>query len=338
MSKQAIKTGVLSFGMSGQIFHAPFLDEHKGFDLQAVVERSNKQAGEKYPGIKSYDTVDELMADDSVELVVVNTPNATHFEFAMKALRSKKHVLIEKPFTTTSEEAKLLYAEASKNGVQVFPYHNRRYDSDFQSVKSVLASGKLGNMVEAHIRFDRYKYGIGEKKAKETPGPGAGLLYDLGPHVLDQAISLFGIPEKWQKNVGHFRPKTQVDDYATVHLSYSNGLQVFVTASLLVADPQSAFVLHGTKGSFVKHRTDVQEKQLSEGMRPDAVGYGAEPTDATGLLTTIDDRGIQTKERILAAPSSYMRLFEDVYQSIREGLPYPVQRQEIIQQLEILEN
>lgn len=333
-----IRTGILSFGMSGQIFHAPFLDLHHGFELSAVVERTKKQAATKYPSIRSYDSVDEILADDTIELIVVNTPNATHFDFALRAIQAKKHVLVEKPFATTSLEAKQLYEEAKKNGVQVFPYHNRRYDSDFQSVKQMLNSGKLGELVEAHIRFDRYKYGIGEKKAKEIPGPGAGLLYDLGPHILDQALSIFGKPARWEKRVGHFRPHTQVDDFATILLSYPSGLQVFVSTSLLVADPQPAFILHGTLGSYTKHRTDVQEKQLSEGMKPDDKDYGVELIENQGILTTVDKKGVKTQERVPAEPSTYMNLFEDVYQSIKFGKMYPVKQEEIIEQLEILES
>lgn len=337
MSNPITKTGVLSFGMSGRIFQAPFLAAHPGFELSAVVERSKKQAQAIYPDVKSYDTVDEMMADDSIALVVVNTPNATHFEFALKALQAKKHALVEKPFAITSDEARQLYQVAKEQGVQVFPYHNRRYDSDFQSVKQVLASGRLGNLVEAHIRFDRYKYEIGEKKAKETPGPGAGLLYDLGSHILDQVLSLFGLPDRWSKQVGHFRPDTQVDDFATMQLSYASGLQVSVSTSLLVADPGPAFVLHGTKGTYTKHRTDVQEKQLADGMRPDDESYGVEPDGVQGKLTTIDETGNKMQESIPSSPSSYMRLFEDVHQAICGQAPFPVTEQEIIQQLEILE-
>ncbi|MEP2024855.1 MAG: Gfo/Idh/MocA family oxidoreductase [Reichenbachiella sp.] len=332
-----IKSGILSFGMSGQIFHAPFLDTHQGFELCAVVERSKKKAKSIYPQIKSYDSVDDLIVDDSIELVVVNTPNVTHFEFALKALQAKKHVLVEKPFAITSEEAKHLYQVARENNVQIFPYHNRRYDSDFLSVKSVLESGQLGDLVEAHFRFDRYKLELGSKIPKETPVPGGGLLYDLGPHILDQSLSLFGKPEKWEKNLGHFRPNTKVDDYANIHLTYPSGLQVFLTGSLLVAAPLPSFVVHGTQGSYIKNRTDVQEKQLSEGMRPGDTGYGIESDEAEGMLTIVSSDGEKTQKRIQAEPSSYMHLFEDVYQAIREGKSYPVTEDQIIQQLEILE-
>ncbi|WP_158837409.1 Gfo/Idh/MocA family oxidoreductase [Polaribacter sp. L3A8] len=338
MTNDVIKTGILSFGMSGQIFHAPFLDEHQNFELKAVVERSKKKAHLIYSDIKSYNTIDEILADSEIELVIVNTPNPTHFEFALKALKAKKHVLLEKPFTVNSSEAKQLFIAAKKYNCHVLAYQNRRYDSDFLSVKSVLASGKLGKLVEFHLRYDRYKYVIGEKITKETPVPGSGLAYDLGPHLLDAAISLFGTPLEWRKNVGKFRPNTQVDDYAHFHLLYPEGMQVFITTSLLVAEPQPAFILHGTKGSYVKDRTDVQEQQLQEGIKPSNPIFGIEATHKHGVLTTFTDEGLKQHENIISEKSTYKQVFDNVYNTIREGKPYPVTEEQIILQLEILES
>lgn len=336
--KNTIKTGILSFGMSGKIFHSPFLKEHYGFELNAVVERSKKKAHLSYPNIKSYKSVDELLANPDIELVVVNTPNATHFEFALKALRANKHVLVEKPFTVTSAEAKQLFQEAKQLDRCIMTYQNRRYDSDFLSIINVLDSGKLGNLVEVHMRFDRYRYTIGHKIAKETPVSGSGLLYDLGPHLLDMAISLFGNPINFNKSIGQFRPNTQVDDYAHIHLSYPEGLQVFITMSMLVVKAQSAFIINGTKGSYSKQRTDIQEKQLLEGMLPTNPLYGIEGQDKYGVLTIIANDGKKTQEKIVSVKSSYLNVFEDVYQTIREGKSYPVTEKQIIQQLEILES
>lgn len=332
-----IKTGILSFGMSGKIFHAPFLHQHSGFDLAAVVERTEKKAHSIYPNIKSYHTVDELLTDTTIELVVVNTPNSTHYEFALQALKAKKHVLVEKPFAITSSEAKELFQEATHNGCFILPYQNRRYDSEFQSVKKIVDAEKLGQLVEVHFRFDRYRYSIGPKKAKESPIPGGGLMYDLGPHVLDQAISLFGIPLKWGKSTGYHRPLTQVDDYAHFHLYYPKGLQVFITMSLLVADPQPAYILHGTKGSFVKHRTDIQETQLVDGMLPDDPLYGVESKEQPGTLTTVLNETEKNRESIKPEKASYMHVFDDVFKTIRKGKAYPVTQQQILKQLEILE-
>ncbi|MCG2461441.1 Gfo/Idh/MocA family oxidoreductase [Flavobacteriaceae bacterium F89] len=331
-----IKTGILSYGMSGQLFHSPFVDAHEGYELTAVVERSQKRAHLKYPDIKSYDSVDLLMADDQIELVIVNTPNTTHFEFALKALQMGKHVLVEKPFTVTPAEAEKLFVVARENDRRVLPYQNRRFDSDFLSVKKVLDSGKLGRLVEVHFRFDRYKYEIGKKAAKETAVAGSGLLFDLGPHLLDQAISLFGMPLRWTKTLGHFRPGTQVDDYAHLHLSYPGELQVFITVSLLVADAQPAFVLHGTKGSFIKNRTDVQEDQLLENRSPKDPLYGLEKENQQGILTTMAEDGTKRVERIAASKSTYLNMFDAVYRTIRESEPYPIAEEEVLKQLEIL--
>lgn len=331
-----INTGILSFGMSGRLFHAPFVHAHTGFELKAVTERSDKQAAQIYPGIKSYDSVDALLEDDTLDLVIVNTPNATHFDFAMKALQKGRHVLVEKPFTTTPGQAKELFEVAGNNGLHVLPYQNRRYDSDFLSVKKVLDSGKLGNLIEVHFRFDRYRDGIGPKLFKETPGPAAGLLYDLGPHLIDQVISVFGIPLKWNKTLGHFRPDTRVDDYAHIHLTYPGGLQVFVTAGMLVADEKPAFTLNGRKGAYTKFRTDNQEIQLLNAVTPLDPNYGIEEAGSEGVLTTIPEDGKRKVEKIPAVRSSYMKLFEDVYQAIRNGEQYPVTPEHILAQLEIL--
>lgn len=199
--QKPINTGILSYGMSGKLFHTPFIAAHPGFNLDAVVERKEKNAHLRFPGIKSYSTIDELIADPEIELVVINTPNYTHFEFAQKAIRAGKHILLEKPFTVTVAEAEILFEEAEKHNLYLLPYQNRRYDSDFLAVKDIVDGGKLGRLVEAHIRYDRYRYTIGPKVFKETPMPGSGLLYDLGPHLLDMVFALFGEPLEWTKTL-----------------------------------------------------------------------------------------------------------------------------------------
>jgi|TARA_B110000305_G_C19432663_1_gene637099 predicted dehydrogenase len=335
--KKTVKTGILSFGMSGKLFHAPFFEENDNFELTAIVERTKKNAQEEYPTIKSYDSVNEILADPSIELIVINTPNGTHFEYAMQALRAKKHVLVEKPFTVTSAQAKQLFEEGKKNNCFAMPYQNRRYDSDLLAVKEILDSGKLGELVEAHIRYDRYNIEIGTKPAKEHDIPGSGLFYNLGPHIIDATIALFGIPVKWTKTLGKHRPNTLVDDYAHVHLQYPDDLNVYITASLMVAEERPAFVLNGTKGSFAKMRSDIQESQLKLNMKPNDLYFGIEAENMKGKLTTISSEGIKTKEEITSKRSSYRHILEDVYQSIREGKPYPVTEEHIITQLEILE-
>ncbi len=332
-----IKTGLLSFGMSGKIFHAPFLTLHSGFELVAVVERNEKKAHLQFPNIKSYSSIDEICADSDIELIVVNTPNNTHFEYGMKALQAGKNVLMEKPFAVSLTEAKSLFSEAKKRKKVVLPYQNRRFDSDFLSVKSVLESDSLGSLVEAHIRFDRYRYQIGPKLFKESAIPGSGLVYDLGPHLLDQVFNLFGLPDKWSKTTAKHRPNTVVDDFGHIHLQYANGFQVFVTMSMLVADVQPAYVINGTKGSYVKHRADVQERQLLAGIEPFESHYGDEDSGNEGILTIISETGDKIQSLIPSIKTSYLDLFDEVYGTIRDKESYFVTQEQIIKQLEILE-
>ncbi|TNJ45696.1 Gfo/Idh/MocA family oxidoreductase [Tamlana fucoidanivorans] len=332
-----IKTGVLSYGMSGKLFHCPFISRHVKFDLVAIVERHTKQAQLDYPNIKSYDKVDDLLKDTDIELVVVNTPNVTHYDFSIMALQAGKHVLLEKPFTVTLQEAKSLYTEAKKQDRFILPFQNRRFDSDFLSVKRVVESGVLGDLIEVHFRYDRYTFDISNNVTKELGTQGNGLMYNLGPHLIDAAISLFGAPAKYHKITGKNRPNTQVDDYAFVHMQFNSGLQVFITASLLVAEPQAAFVLHGTKGSFVKSRSDVQESQLQSGMKPDNKLFGKEAKGQEGLLTTVKN-GYVKRKKVKAELSSYLNMYEAVYQTLRCGQPFLVTENDILKQMEILES
>lgn len=335
--ERKIRAGLMAYGMSGKVFHAPFLDQHPGFELVAIVERSKNEAIKDYPYIIQYRDNDSLLANDSIDLIVVNTPNFTHYEYAKAALQAGKHVLIEKPLAVLKTEAEELFALAFRKNLQVFAYQNRRFDSDYLSVKEVLDSKKLGNIVEAHFRFDRYRPEISHKFFKEQPMPGAGILYDLGAHIIDQAISLFGVPDDFVKTYGNNRPVTEVDDYATVHLKYKKGLNVFITANMLVANPLPSYVLHGTKGSFTKHRTDVQEEQLLAGMKPLDEGYGIEKPHSEGVLVYFDEENQSNKQLVKAKQASYMHLFDDVYEAIVHQKPYYVKQNEIIAQLSILE-
>ncbi|QPH38315.1 Gfo/Idh/MocA family oxidoreductase [Pedobacter endophyticus] len=332
------KAGLLAFGMSGKVFHAPFLNAHPGFSLKAVVERNEKKAAADYPDLISYNSIEELLNDNEIELVVVNTPNNLHFEHAKAALNAGKHILVEKPFTATSAQAKQLFELADEVGKQIFFYQNRRWDSDFASVKKVLASGKLGKLNEMHLRYDRYRNVIGPKLFKEKAIEASGLLYDLGPHLLDQVISLFGKPLSFHKILGKNRKDTLVDDYFSIQLSYPDSVNVFVTSSMLVVNPQAAFVLHGVTGSFIKQRTDSQEEQLLAGKKLTDVGFGIEPEGSEGLLTTIDADGNKTDELIPSEVGSYLPLFDAVYQSLLTNAAYPVTREDVLHQLEILES
>ncbi|RKR85649.1 putative dehydrogenase [Mucilaginibacter gracilis] len=333
-----IVTGIMSYGMSGRIFHAPFLDAHPGFKLKAVTERSSKTAAQRYPDIISYNTIEELLADEEIELIVVNTPNNTHYSLATQALKAGKHVLIEKPAADSYAEVKELFDLGRAQNKQVLIYQNRRWDSDFLSVKQVIQSGELGRLIEVTVRFDRYKQALSPKAFKETKGTGAnGLVYDLGPHVLDQLISLFGKPVSFNKFKAANREGSEVDDYFFFQLTYPDGLNVMAASSLLTAQPLPAFVLHGTQGTYIKDRVDVQELQLDQNIKPTDDNYGLEEPGAEGVLTTIDANGIKSVKAMPSVKGDYTGLFEAVYQSIVNGVPYPVTEANILAQMELLE-
>ena len=263
---QKIKTALCSFGMSGWVFHAPFIHLHDGFELYAVFERTKNLAAEKYPGIKTFRSLEDMLADEAIELVIVNTPNYTHYEFARLALLAGKHVVIEKPFTNTVAEAEELIALAAKQNKKISVYQNRRWDSDFKTVQKVVHENLLGEIVEAEIHFDRFNEALSYKLHKETPGPGAGILPDLGPHLIDQALQLFGMPEAVFADAINMRSISQVEDYMELLLFYKN-LRVRLKGSYLVREALPAYIFHGTKGSFIKPRADVQETDLQKEKR-----------------------------------------------------------------------
>lgn len=338
MEKHRINTGILSFGMSGRVFHAPFIYTNDHFNFTAVVERTTKAAKEIYPGVRSYDSVTDLLADDSIELVIVNTPNYTHFEFAKESLEAGKHVLLEKPAVDNLDQLEKLSEISEKTGKKIFFYQNRRYDSHFMQVKEVIESGQLGKIIEVHIRFDRYKMELGPKEFKENSQyASSGVAYDLGPHVLDQAFSIFGKPIKNIKTTAINRPESQVPDFFNFHLLYPDNLQVFLTGNLLVADPQPAFVVHGTKGTFTKKMVDVQEQQLIDGMLPTAPGYGIEPEGSEGKLVIMDTTGEKQTSLLPARRGNYNLLFDAIYDNLRNEVAYPISIDQIKWQIESLQ-
>ncbi|MBC6989231.1 Gfo/Idh/MocA family oxidoreductase [Hymenobacter sp. BT491] len=333
----AIQTGLLAYGMSGRLFQAPFVAAHPGFQLRAVTERHQKKAQHDYPEIISYTSVEELLQDPEIELIIVNTPSYTHFDFAMQALRAGKHVLVEKPLTASLAETQALYQLSREVGKQVFPYQNRRWDSDFLAVKQIIESGQLGRLFEVNFRYDRYKSTLNPKPFKEDPLPGSGLPYDLGPHLIDQVISLFGKPLKSHKAVGMYRAGTRIQDYFSIRLLYPDQLHVTVTSGLLVAQPVPAFVVHGTQGSFLKQRADVQEAQLDKALSPLAPSYGLEEAGMEGQLTLVGANDAKTTTAVPSGKGDYMHLFEAVYQAIRNNSPYPITEEHMLWQSALLE-
>lgn len=324
--------------MSGKVFHAPFVHLNDGFNFVAVTERSKKQAARDYPGVKSYDTIDELIADENIDLIIINTPNYTHYEYAKKCLEAGKHILVEKPFTTTVAQAKELFDLAKLVGKKALVYQNRRFDSGFKLTKEIIESGKLGKLTEVYFRFDRYRSEIGPKTFKEDPAfEASGLQYDLGPHLIDQAVALFGKPERFYKVLANNRENSKVDDYFFIHLTYPNQLNVYLISTLLNADIPPAFVVNGSKGSFSKNHGDIQESQLLKGMKPSDEGYGFEDATDAAKLTMVTADGGREVTALKSPQGNYGDLFELVYQTIANDAVYPITEADIIAQLTILE-
>ncbi|TVZ17083.1 Gfo/Idh/MocA family oxidoreductase [Maribacter sp. MAR_2009_72] len=330
-----INVALCSFGMSGYVFHAPFAAKNPNLNLYAVWERTKNEAVKKYPDIITFRTLDELLADNKVELVIVNTPSVTHYEYAKKALEAFKHVIVEKPFVASTEQANELIALAKKNDLKLSVFHNRRYDSDFKTVQKVLENNSLGQLVEAHIHYDRYHPGLSPKAHKEVDTPAVGGLYDLGSHLIDQALHLFGKPNAVFADLEVFRPGAKVVDYFDVRLFYDT-FRVTLKSSLFVKEVTTGFTLHGTKGSFVKSRADVQEAALQRGEIPGGEGYGIEPENEMGLLhAEIDGNENRIKAPTLAG--NYMQYFDGVVDAIRNDKTLPVTGEEATLVIEVIE-
>ena len=330
-----IKTALLSYGMSGKVFHAPFIDCHPGFYLAGAWERSHKNIQYDYPGAVSYPTLQTLLADDTIELVIVNTPTSTHYEYAKLALLAGKHIVVEKAFTTTVAEALELKALAQKLQLKISVYQNRRYDSDFRTVQKIINDNLLGDIIEAEFHFDRYKPIVGPKEHKETAGPGAGLLMDLGPHLIDEALCIFGMPDAVFADLRTTRPSSQVNDCFDLLLYYPS-FRVRLKASSFVREAIAANIIHGKKGSFIKTRADVQEVDLIAGKKPNMPNWGVEPEAAQGLLHTEID-GVVVKKNIVSSVGNYGDYYEGMYQALTTNKPLPVLGDEAINTMMVIE-
>jgi predicted dehydrogenase len=321
--------------MSGRVFHAPFLHVSPAFQFHSVWEREKNLAAQIYPGVKVCRTLEELLADNEVELVIVNTPNYTHYDYAKRALQAGKHVILEKPFTVTEAEGLELIAIAGKMGKKLTSFQSRRFDSDYRTVKRVVDSGVLGKIVEAEFHYDRFTPMLSPKVHKETVGPGRGLLYDLGSHLIDQALQLFGDPDFVFGDLSIIRDHSVVDDYMELLLFYP-GLRVRIKSSYLVREPIPSYGLYGHKGTFLKSRTDVQERHLLAGEMPGGPGWGLEPETERGLLHT-EKEGRVIREYVPSERGNYMDFFTGVYEAIRNDRSLPVTAEEGVRIIRVIE-
>lgn len=330
-----LKAGLCAYGMSGKVFHAPFLHTHPGFQLYAIVERHAKTARESYPDTLSYASVEELLEDKHIDVVVVNSPNITHYDFIKRALLAGKHVIAEKPFTATANEAAELIRLARQQDKFLAVFQNRRWDSDYLAVKQVIKEQLIGELIEAEFHFDRYRMELSQKKHKEIPQPGVGNIYDLGPHIVDQAIDLLGKPDGVFGIVQTHRAAATVDDFFEITLLYHR-LTVTLKSSLLVREPVPAYILQGTLGSFLKPRADVQETDLQAGKSPTGKNWGREPASGKGLLHTLIN-GEPVRKKLAAPPGNYHHFYTGVYEAIVHGKPSPVPLADSLLNIQIIE-
>jgi scyllo-inositol 2-dehydrogenase (NADP+) len=330
-----IKTGICSYGMSGKLFHAPFIQAHPGFELTAIVERNNNDSRERYPQSKLCRSVEELCADKDLQLIIVNTPTHLHYSQVKLALQSGKHVLVEKPFMTTVKDAEELAALAEKNKLQLTIYQNRRYDGDYRAVKKILEEKLLGELREVEIRYDRYRPSYGGKPHKEGEMAGAGIIYDLSPHLVDQALQLFGWPYALYADVWKMRDDVQAKDYFEI-LFYYPKMRVRLKATCICRESPGGYFLHGMKGSFVQQRSDMQEQKLQEGVAPSLETWCPGPVQPDGLLHT-EINGEVVRKQLTSGPGNYMGIFEDLYQSLTGQAPNPVPAADGIKTVKVIE-
>lgn len=270
--KRSIRTGLVGYGFAGKTFHAPLIDAVPRLELAAVSSRNAEKVHADFPEVTVFPTPEALFADPSLDLVVIATPNDTHAPLARAALRAGKNVVVDKPFTLDLDEGRALIREAEEAGRLLSVFHNRRWDSDYLSVKHAIESGLVGEVAEVESRIDRFRPHVRDRW-RERAVPGGGIWFDLGPHLIDQALQLFGLPDRVLGSLATQRPGAQVDDWAQIILAYGEK-RVLLHASMLVAGGSARFTVHGTKGSLVKRRADQQEAQLLAGVRPGAPGWG----------------------------------------------------------------
>jgi scyllo-inositol 2-dehydrogenase (NADP+) len=329
-----IKVGIIGYGLSGRYLQAPFFATNPKYQLDAVVTKSFNPK-EQYPNITVYSTANELIQNPDIDLISVCAPSDTHFSLAKNILLAGKHCLVEKPFTATVAEAEELFALAKAQNKVITVFQNRRYDSDFQTVKKIIASGKLGRIHTYDAHFDRYKPVLNPKKWKETVQPANGILYDLGSHILDQAISLFGEPKGFSGEKYTQREGSDIDDAFDLRLNYGD-LKVRLSSSLLVKKQGPRYTIHGTQGSFKKYGIDVQEDHSKEGLLPINPNFGLEPENEYGLLV-YDANGQEFSERIPTEKGNWMGFFDNLADTINGQAEIEVKANQIISQINILE-
>ena len=331
----AIQTALASFGMSGMVFHGPSLNVNPNFRIRKILERSKNLSSANYPEATIVRSYDEIVNDPEIQLVIVNTPDYLHYPMCKQALQAGKHVVVEKPFTQTVEQANELIALARHKGLVLSVYQNRRWDGDFLTVKKLIGEHALGRIVEFESHFDRYRNFIQENTWKEEGIDRVGVLYNLGSHMVDQVLNLFGMPDEVTAHLAILRTGGLVTDYYDIRLQYK-GFSALLKSSYLVREPGPRYSLHGTLGSFQKWGIDPQEDALKDGKLPGTDGWGKELPESWGLLHTEKD-GSVIRKRVETIAGNYAVFYENIYDSIAHGAGLLVKPEESRDCLVVLE-
>lgn len=316
---KTIKTGLIGFGPGGNTFHAPVIHAVKGLELYKIRARKPEQvklAKERYPDAIITGSSDDIINDDAIELVVIATPNDSHFSLAKQALQAGKHVVVDKPFTITTEDADALIQIAKEENRILSVHHNRRFDGDFFTVQKLISDKVLGRLVEFESHYDRFRNYLRPGAWREEDIPGAGILYDLGTHLIDQPMVLFGLPEAITADVRVQRSNAKATDNFELIFHYKDNLKVTLKAGMLVSQPLPHYIILGEDGSYLKYNLDVQEEALKAGVSPlDDDNWGVEPEENYGTLVTYKN-GERTEQKVPTAIGDYRLYYQNIYDAI----------------------
>lgn len=326
-----IRTGLIGFGNAGTTFHAPLIEREPGLALHAIASSRHDAIAKAYPNARPEASPEALLAADDIDLVVIASPNQSHFPLARDALRAGKHVVVDKPFALAAREADELIALAEEHRRKLSVFHNRRWDGDFLTLARCIEHGTLGEVSYFESHFDRFRPNI-KQGWREVAEPGGGILFDLGSHLIDQALVLFGIPDAIAADVLLQREQAQVDDYFHLQLHYGR-CRVVLHASTLTPVPGARFTVHGSRASFVKHGLDGQEAALKAGIMPGGDGWGEDPSSLYATLTDVEGR----EERVRTVAGNYPEFYRRMATAIATDGHVPVPAEQARDVLAIIE-
>ncbi|AML58438.1 putative oxidoreductase ydgJ [Serratia rubidaea] len=329
---ETLRVGLVGYGYASKTFHAPLIAGTPGLELAAVVSSDAGKVHADWPALPVVSEPQALFNDPTLDLIVIPTPNDTHYPLAQQALAAGKHVVVDKPFTVTLSQARALQQQAQQRGLLLSVFHNRRWDSDFLTLKTLLQEGSLGEVVYFESHFDRFRPQV-RQRWREQGGAGSGIWYDLGPHLIDQALQLFGKPQTLFVDLGQLRPGSQSVDYFHALLQYGKR-RVVLHASMLAAAEGPRYIVHGTQGSYIKYGLDPQEDRLKAGDRLPQADWGYDMRDGVVTLSRGD---VLAEQPLLTLPGNYPAYYAAIRDAINGDGANPVPAAEAIAVMEMIE-